>query len=673
MENIITNSMENIITSSMENNITNTEAADKIEVEGNKINSPSLEDSTTMVSSIPVVNITPTRTQTITLKSTTIPETAVVISKSPPSCSLTQSSQLQATKAGRRTSETTGTVHSTCPVCGSEATKKKNAVDVLKCSACSQFVHFACTNLPPYQLYKFSKTASKFTCESCVSTPEQFLTDMVTNLCHVCDCSKVTTQLPAVQAPITKPMVDNRYEILENKVNELSVALEKFDLQSLSDKLGELGNTLQSTNNNMTANMKAIDKLRKDTEKKTDEPKVIDNELGRSMEAEALRNEVSLLKKELSASQNSNELLLTTITERDDSLSTLRDRLEKTLLKHKGKDDRILALETENIQIKHANTTIHNQKEDQTEQWSMKTQTLLSEKEQFSQSLDEVSSQLNKVKASNATYAEVNALLKSQIEEVTTLNKSLQESIDRLSRKRKVGSSRDRADMETNDTHHLHETDSEEDDDEDGQADVVILHDSLCKNINDTIMSREKVNVKKVWAPDMVHMDAALDEVNAKVIVLQAWTRDVSKLSVEDMNEKIVEVINKALTKAEKVVVSTIVNRNDIADINLKVNTVNASLLLKYTRDESVIVCDNSTWYHRDFHIADKLHLNDEGTSALASNLKYAMAEAIGVRVIQKKPNRSNYSRQRRHDSDDRRYNRYRGQQDHRDRDRYWR
>ena len=191
--------------------------------------------------------------------------------------------------------------------------------------------------------------------------------------------------------------------------------------------------------------------------------------------------------------------------------------------------------------------------------------------------------------------------------------------------------------METNDTHHLHETDSEEDDDEDGQADVVILHDSLCKNINDTIMSREKVNVKKVWAPDMVHMDAALDDVHAKVIVLQAWTRDVSKLSVEDMNEKIVEVINKALTKAEKVVVSTIVNRNDIADINLKVNTVNASLLLKYTRDESVIVCDNSTWYHRDFHIADKLHLNDEGTSALASNLKYAMAEAIGVRVIQKK------------------------------------
>ena len=184
-------------------------------------------------------------------------------------------------------------------------------------------------------------------------------------------------------------------------------------------------------------------------------------------------------------------------------------------------------------------------------------------------------------------------------------------------------------------------------------------------------MSKEKVNVKKVWAPDMVHMDAALDEVNAKVIVLQAWTRDVSKLSVEDMNVKMTEVINKALTKADKVVVSTIVNRHDVPDIHLKVNTVNASLLLKYTRNESVFVFDNSTWYHRDFHTADKLHLNDEGTNAVASNLKYAMAEAIGVRVMQKKTNRSNYARQ--HESDDRRYNRYRGQRDHRDRDRYWR
>ena len=161
-------------------------------------------------------------------------------------------------------------------------------------------------------------------------------------------------------------------------------------------------------------------------------------------------------------------------------------------------------------------------------------------------------------------------------------------------------------------------------------------------------MSREKVSVRKVWAPDLAHMDTALDDINAKVIVLQAGTRDINKIEVEEMNEKIVDLVEKALTKADKVVISTIVNRDDIVDINLKVNSVNCFMLLTYTRNENVIVCDNSTWYHRDFHTADKLHLSEEGTSALASNLKYAMAEAADVRVVKKKPNTSNYSNQRR-------------------------
>jgi hypothetical protein len=628
--------MENIInrTESMET-VDNTVFAATPDVTESKIESPAKKTSpTTSVSTIPTIHLTPTEREreTSTVKACS-PET--VAESAPASSQPAAQLQSQTAKPPRRISEIAPSI---CPICESEATKKKGDVDVLKCSSCGCLVHFACTNLPPYQLYKYKTTASKFSCEICVNTPEQFLTDMVTKLCQVCEC-KVINELPIAPPPTVLPAVDNRYDILENKVNELSVVLEKFDLQSLSDKLSQLGSKLETTNNNMTANVKYIEKMKTDTvQRKPDELCVYEDHL---KEAEKSRNDLASLQKELDASNNSNELLMSTITERDRTVNSLRERLENTLVKHREKDQRISALDKENMQIKHDNTVLHNEKVDVTEQWSLKTETLLSEREQFSQSLDETTNQLNKANSSNATYVEVNALLKKQIEEVTDLNKSLKESLDRFSVQRTVGTSRQRTNEETANT------DNDEGED-DGQADVVILHDSLCKGINNTIMGREKVSVRKVWAPDLAHMDTALDDINAKVIVLQAGTRDINKIEVEEMNEKIVDLVDKALTKADKVVISTIVNRDDIVDINLKVNSVNCFMLLTYTRNENVIVCDNSTWYHRDFHTADKLHLTEEGTSALASNLKYAMAEAADVRVVKKRPNTSNYSSQRR-------------------------
>ena len=170
------------------------------------------------------------------------------------------------------------------------------------------------------------------------------------------------------------------------------------------------------------------------------------------------------------------------------------------------------------------------------------------------------------------------------------------------------------------------------------------MHDSLCRHVNNTLLSREKVQVKKVWAPDMRQMDEALDQVNAKVVVLESWTRDLSTMNVEEMNQRMDEVITKALTKAEKVVISTIVNREDVAGIGIKVGLVNAHIILTYTENKSVVVCDNSTLQSREFRY-DKLHLKVDGVRIFASNLKHAIAEALGVRVMKKKTNRYNRRR----------------------------
>ena len=143
-------------------------------------------------------------------------------------------------------------------------------------------------------------------------------------------------ETPTAPPSTVLPVVDNRYDILENKVNELSVVLEKFDLQSLSDKLSQLGSKLETTNNNMTANVKSIEKMKTDiAQKKPDEQYVHEDH---SKDAEKSRNDLAALQKELDASDKSNELLMITITNGDCTVSSLSERLEKTLVKHKEKD-----------------------------------------------------------------------------------------------------------------------------------------------------------------------------------------------------------------------------------------------------------------------------------------------------------------------------------------------
>ena len=133
-----------------------------------------------------------------------------------------------------------------------------------------------------------------------------------------------------------------------------------------------------------------------------------------------------------------------------------------------------------------------------------------------------------------------------------------------------------------------------------------------------------------------------LNDVDAKVVVLQALTRDLNTMSVEEMNTKIAELVNKALEKAEKVVLSTIIRREDVKDIDLKGNIVNAYMISKYIRNERVIICDNYKLYDSDLREDDKIHLReDNGVPIFATNLKYAIAEASGVEVVQKQQRRN--------------------------------
>ena len=88
--------------------------------------------------------------------------------------------------------------------------------------------------------------------------------------------------------------------------------------------------------------------------------------------------------------------------------------------------------------------------------------------------------------------------------------------------------------------------------------------------------------------------------------------------------------------KAKKVVIPTIVYREDVDGIRRSIDLINAYINYKYSGDEHVIICDNSKLNDPIFRFDDKLHLNEAGTSVLASNLKFSIAKSLQISVLKK-------------------------------------
>ena len=139
-------------------------------------------------------------------------------------------------------------------------------------------------------------------------------------------------------------------------------------------------------------------------------------------------------------------------------------------------------------------------------------------------------------------------------------------------------------------------------------------------------------------------MEAELDETqNIETIVLQAFTRDVPSKSVEEMNEEIEAIVNNALMKSTKIVLSTIVAREDIQNSKDKIDLINANMKYRHRENERIFTCDNANLNDEKFRWEDGIHLTKHGISVLATNLKYKIAEALNVKVV-KKDKRKHYN-----------------------------
>ena len=141
---------------------------------------------------------------------------------------------------------------------------------------------------------------------------------------------------------------------------------------------------------------------------------------------------------------------------------------------------------------------------------------------------------------------------------------------------------------------------------------VVIYHDSLCKNIKNTIMVNENVKTTKIWAPTLHEIQENVENMDkVDTIVIEALTRHLRDKDAEDIVELVNDTVEKCLTKGEKVVISSIIKRDDEKEASDKAEKVNLHLRYKYLNHSHVSVCNNDNLDERKFRLEDGVHLTE--------------------------------------------------------------
>ena len=167
---------------------------------------------------------------------------------------------------------------------------------------------------------------------------------------------------------------------------------------------------------------------------------------------------------------------------------------------------------------------------------------------------------------------------------------------------------------------------------------VILFHDSLCKDINETILSNENIDTNKIWAPTLPEVQEKLEEIDkTDVIVIEPLTRHLKDMEIDSLISLISETVDKCTQKADHVIISTIIKRDDDEEIGVKAEIINANMKYKYLNVSNVTICNNDNLYDRKYRAQDGIHLKPIGTSRFASNLKYKIAESLGITVERKR------------------------------------
>eukprot|EP00112_Aurelia_sp_Birch-Aquarium-sp1_P021061 Seg5571.1 transcript_id=Seg5571.1/GoldUCD/mRNA.D3Y31 product="putative RNA-directed DNA polymerase from transposon X-element" protein_id=Seg5571.1/GoldUCD/D3Y31 len=172
--------------------------------------------------------------------------------------------------------------------------------------------------------------------------------------------------------------------------------------------------------------------------------------------------------------------------------------------------------------------------------------------------------------------------------------------------------------------------------------DVLLFGDSHLKRITaEWLLKKEGKSARIVAAPHLANLKKTLVAMrnNPECILIHCGTNDLQSRNPEEIVTLMMECIEVATAKAQTVIVGSLLPRYDDPNLHLKTQIVNAMLLEKSMENDQLFMCDNNNLNIREdqvrkFFTEDKLHLNQEGSSVLASNIRSKICGVLHIQII---------------------------------------
>ena len=170
---------------------------------------------------------------------------------------------------------------------------------------------------------------------------------------------------------------------------------------------------------------------------------------------------------------------------------------------------------------------------------------------------------------------------------------------------------------------------------------VILFGTSNTKNI-DTDKWKSQFNCEKIYKYTLKDALKALDTIpnhsTPQVIGFHSLTNDLKTADVETCVEEMSNIANKALSLFPKanVLISLATPRADSIHYNDSAELLNAMLKRKFRNIKNILVCDNSNMSYKGTPKSklldrDGYHLNEEGVTILASNIRQSIEKLCGL------------------------------------------
>ena len=171
------------------------------------------------------------------------------------------------------------------------------------------------------------------------------------------------------------------------------------------------------------------------------------------------------------------------------------------------------------------------------------------------------------------------------------------------------------------------------------KPDVLFLHDSLGKGINDSILKNENLITEKALTyklEDAIQNISQRQTIPHQAVVIHVGTNNIQQ-QPEHVVTKVEELATLISRKAPntKIVISSIVGRGDSIQAKTVLDYVNAACRLRMVGKKMVSFAVNDN-IDDSCLSSDKIHLKQHGTSRLASNIKKGVAKALSIQLKRK-------------------------------------